>query len=87
MLSTGGATQLMYRPTFKKSDFTPPSDPVLRIERANGCDGSECLLASFYVDGSPTEVQPHCHLIESQIGAWERPYPIEGPLPGDHYDS
>lgn len=79
--------RLMYRLTFNKSDFIPPSDPNLRIEMAIDCDGAKCGLAIPDENGSLDDLPPHYHLVESQIGAWTRSYPFGGMLPRDHYKS
>jgi hypothetical protein len=73
--------------TFSKSQFISPADPVLRIESAIDCDGSECGLGVPDEDGNLDDLNPHYHLVESQTGAWTRSYPFGGPLPEVHYES
>jgi len=64
------------RLTFTKAEFTPPTDPMLHIEQALNCDG-ECGNSLISDDGYAEVLPPHFHLVESQPGAWTRPYPID----------
>jgi hypothetical protein len=70
----------------QKSQLISPTDPILRIESAIDCDGSECGLAFPDEDGSLPGLPPHYHLIESQAGAWTRRYPLGGALAESHYE-
>ena len=72
---------------FSKSQFISPTDPILRIEMAIDCDGSECGIGVPNEDGSLDDLPPHFHLVESQAGAWTRSYALGGSLPEDHYES
>jgi hypothetical protein len=72
---------------FSRSQFISPSDPILRIDTAIGCDGSECGLALPNEDGSLDDLPPHYHLVESQMGAGTRSYPLGGPIPEVHYET
>jgi hypothetical protein len=71
----------MFKISFHQSDFISPANPSTRIEPAIGCDGSECGCAVLDHDGTPLDLPPHFHLVESQLGAWTRNYAIDGELP------
>jgi len=71
----------MIKLSFTKSDFISPSDPILRIEPAINCDGSECGCPVYDEKGELEDLPPHFHLVESEDGAWTRRYPLGGLLP------
>lgn len=71
----------MFKIGFAQSAFISPTDPSTRIEPAIDCDGSICGCALHEADGTLIDLPPHYHLVESQQGAWERRYPIDGQLP------
>jgi hypothetical protein len=76
----------MFKISFPKSQFIPPTNPNLRIESAIDCDGSECGRAVPNEDGSLIDLPPHYHLVESEPGAWTRSYAFGGDLPEDQYE-
>jgi len=83
---TGCYDAFMFKLSFPRSQFISPTDPVLRIESAMDCDGSECGSAVFEPDGTPVDLPPHFHVVESQNGAWTRSYAIGGALPDNQFE-
>ncbi len=71
---------------FPASAFISPTDPVIRIEAAIDCDGSDCNRMFVDGEGNTLELPPHFHWIESQAGAGERTYADGGALPDDNYE-
>jgi hypothetical protein len=71
----------MLRLSFPKLQLISPTNPVLRIEQAIDCDGSECGRTFFGEDGFPMDLPPHDHLVESQEGAGTRTFAVGGSLP------
>jgi len=74
----------MFSLSFKQSELNPSFDhPLLRIEQAIDCDGSECLPCLLYQEGEePLDLAPHYHLVTSQVEQGRRVFPIDGQLPG-----
>jgi hypothetical protein len=73
--------------SFPHSQLISPTNPVLRIEPAIDCDGSECGIATFDTNGNLVGPPPHFHLVESEPGAWTRKWALGGALPKDQYES
>jgi hypothetical protein len=74
---------------FIKAEMTSPTDPLLRIEFAFDCDGTDCGCSFMDEEGDPEPLPPHAHLVEWQEGAWTRVFAMVGNLPrayGLHYD-
>jgi hypothetical protein len=77
------------RLVFTKAEMTSPTDPMLRIEFAIDCDGSDCGCYVTDEEGNPEPLPPHAHLVEWQEGAWTRAFAMGGNLPrayGLHYE-
>jgi len=47
--------------TFRASEVISPRDPVIRIEAAIDCDGSECRRTAFDDSGNLFDLPPHFH--------------------------
>jgi hypothetical protein len=77
----------MYKVVFPKSQLISPTNPILRIEEAIDCDGSECGISLFDGIEHLVDSPPHFHLVESETGAWTRNWAIGGPLPEVSYES
>ncbi len=77
----------MFKISFPKTQLISPTNPVLRIESAVDCDGSECGSGWADADGVLVDLPPHYHLVESEDGAWTRKYAVGGSLPEDIYES
>jgi hypothetical protein len=77
----------MFKLSISKSQLITPTDPVLRIESAIDCDGTECGRSFSNDDGTLIGLPPHYHLVESQIGAGTRIYGFGGQLPNDFYET
>jgi hypothetical protein len=58
----------------------PISNPCVRIEAADDCDGSTCHQPIFNEDGGLNYIAPHSHLIEWEF---DRPEPRVYALFGD----
>ncbi len=71
----------MFKLSFSKSQLISPANPLVRIEHAIDCDGSECGHAFFDDDGNLADLPPHYHLVESESGAGDRAYGLGGELP------
>jgi hypothetical protein len=78
----------MFKVSLSRSQLISPTDPVIHLEPAIDCDGSECGIA-IYDEGSETLIglPPHFHLVESQQGAWTRRYAVGGDLPEFSFES
>jgi len=72
----------MFSPSFRQSELNPSwDDPLLRIEQAIECDGSECLPYILYqAEDSLLDLPPHYHLVMSQDGQGRRAFPIDGQI-------
>jgi hypothetical protein len=68
---------------FSTSSLISPNNPVIRIEQAIDCDGSECRRTAYDDDGNLVDLPPHFHWIESEVGAGARIYAPGGELPGE----
>ena len=77
----------MFKFSIPRAQFISPIDPVVRLEPAIDCDGSECGIAVFDADGTLIDLPPHFHLVESQNGAWTRPYAVGGSLSESQFES
>jgi hypothetical protein len=59
------------------------SNPCVRIESADDCDGSVCHQPIFNEDGGLNYVAPHAHLVEWDADIRQpRCYALFGDLPG-----
>jgi hypothetical protein len=77
----------MFKISFPRSAFISPTDPLLHVEPAIDCDGSECGIAIYDEQSdSLIDLPPHFHLVESQPGAWTRRYPMGGDLPQSQFE-
>lgn len=73
----------MFKISFLRSNFIPPTEPVLRFETAINSDGGECGIGVPDENGGLDLLPPHFHLVESQQDAWTRYYAVGGALPSD----
>ena len=73
--------------SFRAPSWISPTDPVIRIEPAIDCDGSECRRSFYDEEGNLMDLPPHHHLIESEVGAGIRIYAVGSELPEDVYES
>jgi hypothetical protein len=69
-----------------KASLRSPKNPFIRIELANDCNGSECLLAVPDEVGNFEILSPHFHLIEWEPDAEFRCYAVGGTLPEDIHE-
>jgi hypothetical protein len=72
----------MFKISLSKEQLISPTEPLIRLEPAMDCDGSECGIAINDEAGNLIDLPPHYHIVESQPGAWTRNYAIGGELPG-----
>jgi hypothetical protein len=73
----------MFQISFPKQQFVSPKNPVLHIEKAIDCDGSECGRSFHDREGHLIDLPIHYHLVESELGAWTRSYGVGGDLPAN----